>query len=54
MHPTFAPPNTAAIPIWFVQESDLVQHLAALPQAISRQAEFAGFKPFSVINSSFG
>ncbi len=44
MHPTFAPPNTAAIPIWFVQESDLVQHLAALPQAISRQAEFAGFK----------
>lgn len=44
MHPAFAPPNASAIPVWFVQESDLAQRLATLPQILSHQAEFAGFK----------
>lgn len=44
MHPTFAPPNAAAIPVWFVQESDLSQHLSRLPQTVGQQAGFAGFK----------
>ena len=44
MHPTFAPPTAAAVPIWFVTPASLVAQMEKLPPSITQQAKFAGFE----------